>query len=87
MDTNRHELLLKDEVFQIVGCAMEKAVHGEVGLLNRHRKAEAHMVVWISIYPSAVAARRTACASKVEPAAATEDAVGVAVRTPWIGLS
>ncbi len=23
MDTNKHELLLKDEVFQIVGCAME----------------------------------------------------------------
>jgi len=23
MDTNRHELLLKDEVFQVVGCAME----------------------------------------------------------------
>jgi GxxExxY protein len=23
MNTNRHELLLKDEVFQIVGCAME----------------------------------------------------------------
>jgi GxxExxY protein len=23
MDTNKHELLLKDEVYQIVGCAME----------------------------------------------------------------
>jgi GxxExxY protein len=23
MDTNKHELLLKDEVFQIVGCALE----------------------------------------------------------------
>lgn len=23
MDTNKHELILKDEVFQIVGCAME----------------------------------------------------------------
>ena len=23
MDTNRHELLLKDEVYQVVGCAME----------------------------------------------------------------
>ena len=23
MDTNKHELLLKDEVFQVVGCAME----------------------------------------------------------------
>jgi GxxExxY protein len=23
MDTNKHELFLKDEVFQIVGCAME----------------------------------------------------------------
>ena len=23
MDTNTHELLLKDEVFQVVGCAME----------------------------------------------------------------
>jgi len=23
MDTNKHELLLKEEVFQIVGCAME----------------------------------------------------------------
>lgn len=23
MDTNRHELFLKEEVFQIVGCAME----------------------------------------------------------------
>ncbi len=23
MHTNRHELLLKDEVFQVVGCAME----------------------------------------------------------------
>ena len=23
MDTNKHELLLKDEVYQVVGCAME----------------------------------------------------------------
>ncbi len=23
MNTNKHELLLKEEVFQIVGCAME----------------------------------------------------------------
>ena len=23
MDTNKHELLLKEEVFQVVGCAME----------------------------------------------------------------
>ena len=31
MDTNRHELLLKDEVYQVVGCAMEvlnKLAHG-----------------------------------------------------------
>jgi GxxExxY protein len=29
MNTNRHELVFKDEVFQIVGCAME--VHNTLG--------------------------------------------------------
>ncbi|WP_240191940.1 GxxExxY protein [Desulforhopalus vacuolatus] len=35
MDTNKHELLLKDEVYQIVGCAMEVLNRSGHGLLEK----------------------------------------------------
>ncbi len=35
MDTNRHELILKEEVFQVVGCAMEVLNELGHGLLEK----------------------------------------------------
>ena len=35
MDTNKHELLLKDEVFQVVGCAFEVLNTLGYGLLEK----------------------------------------------------
>ncbi|MBN1142451.1 MAG: hypothetical protein JXB25_11755 [Deltaproteobacteria bacterium] len=35
MDTNAHELLLKNEVYQIVGCAMEVLSALGCGLLEK----------------------------------------------------
>lgn len=35
MDTNKHELLLKDEVYQVVGCAMEVLKTLGHGLLEK----------------------------------------------------
>ncbi|MCK9174875.1 MAG: GxxExxY protein [Desulforhopalus sp.] len=35
MDTNKHELLVKDEVYQIVGCAMEVLNTPGRGLLEK----------------------------------------------------
>jgi len=35
MDTNKHELFLKDEVFQVVGCAMEVLNELGHGLLEK----------------------------------------------------
>ena len=40
MDTNSKKLLLKEEVFQIVGCAIEVLNTLGHGLVEKHRKLE-----------------------------------------------
>ena len=35
MNTNEHELILKEEVFEVVGCAMEVLNELEHGLLEK----------------------------------------------------
>ncbi len=49
MNTNKHELLLKEEVLQIVGCAMEVLNTLGHGLLEKPYESELSYDLFVSI--------------------------------------